>query len=618
VTDDKFLLLKMHGCSKGLSDAALREIADAAELLRCRPGEYLHHAHHTITSVFLLIHGRLSLSLIDVHGNVILQRYQTAGGQFGAVAAALSEPTEMDVIAQEPSTLLRLDYSTALALTKKHEKFRKNFSHLIANQIRGFIYSDKYRRKPTIVSVFHESPASRPLTPRLIRRLLEFGESPCVFSDRTDWEPIDKVTHRALLEGERTLNEEEVRRQLSTWGDNQRVFIDIDAALLAKSASTLFEVSEKLLWCVSPDNWEAAVRRLKEIKAQATGWKDKITVVWLLDGDQQVSPWAPGLMELVSSDFKLSLSQPSQHQRGALANGFERLVHELRGIRIGVALGGGAARGMAHLGVLKALEQNGICVDMIAGTSAGAMTGTLYASGMDADYGIECFMKDLKPSWLFRLLPRGDQWHLLYKYRRGHFDPMLRKYLADSRLEQLPIPMQTVTVDLVSGNSIVRDHGDAVQAVVESINLPVLSAPICREGAVLVDGGLVNNIPADVLVAKGCNFVIAVSVTAKMEQQFAKNRPDTPTAKMKSASTLQTILRSYLVQSKNMNSVGVQPADVVIEPDVTEFELTEFNRTDELAAAGEKATLEVVPKIKKALAQLDHQMFALDGMSGLP
>jgi predicted acylesterase/phospholipase RssA len=186
----------------------------------------------------------------------------------------------------------------------------------------------------------------------------------------------------------------------------------------------------------------------------------------------------------------------------------------------------------------------------------------------------------------------------------------LRKYLSDSRLEQLPIPIHTVTVDLVSGNTVVRDSGDAVHAIVESINLPVLSSPICREGAVLVDGGLVNNVPADVLVAKGCNFIIAVSVTAKMEQIFAKNRPETPTSKMRRASTLQTVLRSYLVQNKNMNSVGVQPADVVIEPDVTQFELTEFNRTDELAAEGEKATLEVVPKIKELLSQLDDKMFS--------
>lgn len=610
MTDDKLLLLKMHGCSKGLSDEALKEIADAAELLQCSPGDYIHHANQRITSVFLIIHGRIKTLMVDVHGNVILQRYHTAGDQVGAIGAALSEPAEVDVIAQVPTTLLRLDYSTALDLAKKHEKFRQNFSKLIANQVRGFLYQNKYRKKPAIVAVFHESSTSRPLTLCLIRRLLELGERPCVFSDRTDWEPIENVRHRSLIEGDRTLEEEELRKQIYTWEDSKRVFIDIDAVLNPESASQIVEFSEKVLWCVSPDNWNSAASRLTAIEAQVPGWKDKISIVWLLDGEHQVAPWAPKLRELAENDFKISFSQPRLHQNRALADGLERLVHELRGIRIGLALGGGAARGMAHLGVLKVLEQNGICIDMIAGTSAGAMTGTIYASGMDADYSIESFMKDLKPSWIFRLLPRGDQWYLLHKYRRGQFDPMLRKYLLDSRLEQLPLPMHTVTVDLVSGNSVVRDRGDAVDSIVESINLPVLSSPICREGAVLVDGGLVNNVPADVLVAKGCNFVIAVSVTAKMEQSFAKNQPNTPTSKMRRASTLQTMLRSYLVQSKNMNSVGVQPADLVIEPDVTQFELTEFNRTDELAAAGEEATLKEISKIKELLSQIDDRMFS--------
>jgi len=610
VTDDKVLLLQMHSCSEGLNDEALVEIANAAELLRYDTGDYIHHANQQITSVFLIIHGRLESLIVGVHGNVLLRRNHTAGDQFGAIGAALSEPTEIDVIARVPSTVLRLDYSTALKLTKKHEKFRQNFSRLIATQVRGFLHPKTSRPKPTIVAIFHESSASRPLTLRLIHRLLALEESPCLFSDRDDWQSIDNVPYRSLLEGDQTLKENEIRKQIHAWKDSERVFIDVDAALNSDTASQVMEFSEKVLWCVSPNNWKSAVTQLSAIESRVPGWKDKISIVWLLDGDHQVAPWAPELSELATNDFKVSFSQPSRHQSRTLVNGLERLVHELRGIRIGLALGGGASRGMAHLGVLKALEQNGICVDMIAGTSAGAMTGTLYASGMDPDYSVESFMEDLKPSWMFRLLPRGDQWYLLYKYRRGQFDPMLRNYLSNSRLEQLPLPMHTVTVDLVSGNSIVREKGDAVHAIVESINLPVLSSPICREGAVLVDGGLVDNIPADILVKKGCNFIIAVSVTAKIEQMFARNRPDTPTAKMKRASTLQTILRSYLVQSMNMNAIGVEPADVVIEPEVTQFELTAFSRTDEIAAAGEKAMLEAVSNTKELLRQLDDKMFS--------
>ena len=177
--------------------------------------------------------------------------------------------------------------------------------------------------------------------------------------------------------------------------------------------------------------------------------------------------------------------------------------------------------------MLKALEQSGIVVDMIAGTSAGAMTGVVYASGLDCDYSAEPFATDLRPSWLFRRMPRGNHLYLLYKYRRGHFDPMLRKYLRDWRLEQLAVPCLSVTVDLVGGNSVVRERGDAAHAMLESINLPVLSVPIVRDGQALIDGGLVNNIPADVLVSLGCNFVIAVSVTAKMETAILRHHSRT-------------------------------------------------------------------------------------------
>jgi predicted acylesterase/phospholipase RssA len=297
----------------------------------------------------------------------------------------------------------------------------------------------------------------------------------------------------------------------------------------------------------------------------------------------------------------------------SLANGLERLLHDLRGVRVGLALGGGGARGMAHLGVLKALEQAGIVVDMIAGTSVGAMTGIIYASGLDPAYGAGQFAADLRPSWIFRHLARGGHWYLLYKYRRGQFDPMLRKYLHDRKLEQLALPCLAITVDLVGANYLVRERGDAVHAILESINLPVLSVPICRNGQALVDGGLVNNIPADVLVSMGCNFVIAVSVTAKVEKQFCDMTADKPTKRGKTPTILQTLLRSLLVQNHSLNAHGIQPADVVIEPDVAGYDLAEFVRAKEFAAIGEAAALEQIPKIKQLLSRLDPQLFRATG-----
>ncbi len=609
MTDDKFLLLRTHPCSRGLDDEVAQEIADATELVRYHSGDVVLRANQVQTTVDLVIHGRLLLKLTDVHGNLIMERFVSRGGQYGGLSAALSEPAPVECIAADPTTILHLDYQVGLELTQKHDAFRQNMMRLLADGVKQTLFSGRTPVKPQLVAMFHQSEKTREFGRKLIKRLVALEEEPCVLTDQLDWEPIENVRHRSVhLQGANRIDEDEARRQINEWSDAPRIIIDVESSLETIRATRILNACDLVLWCVTPATWRESVAKLETIESQAPSWRDKVCVVWLLD-NESVAPVSNELTKLAKRDIKVSFADPGPHQGTAMNQGFERVVHLLRGVQIGVALGGGAARGMAHLGVLKALEQSGIVVDMIAGTSAGAMTGTLFASGMDVDYSVDCFVHDLRPSWLFRHLPSGDQWFLLYKYRRGHFDPMLRKYLHDYQLEQLPVPMNSITVDLISGKVVVRDVGDAVHGIVESINLPVLSAPIIRQGQALVDGGMINNVPADVLVAKGCNFVIAVSVTAKMEMEFARNRPDTPVDNMKSPSTLQTILRTYLVQSASVNALGVQPADIVIEPDVTQFKLTDFVKTDKLSAVGESTTLAEIPKIKGLLLKLDPQLF---------
>src|SRR5262249_58615825 len=129
-----------------------------------------------------------------------------------------------------------------------------------------------------------------------------------------------------------------------------------------------------------------AFRRRAVCGGRGRGWRDKVSTAWLLDGNSPVGPAVPNLGEFACRDFKIAETPPPFPMGRTIAFGLERLVHDLRGVRIGVALGGGAARGMAHLGVLKALEQAGIVVDMIAGTSSGAMTGVVYSFRLDGHY----------------------------------------------------------------------------------------------------------------------------------------------------------------------------------------------------------------------------------------
>jgi NTE family protein len=601
-------LLKVHEYFHGASDDALNDVMRHAQFTNHAAGSLVHEANEVLTKVGFVLSGRLKAARVDKHGVETLFRMFDRGDQFGMMVGALAEPVPIRVIALEPTTVLSLDYEVAMELTLRHPDLRRLWLKSFATKMKHLFLGSTTRRSPMLVGLFHHSPATYGASHRLLNRLRELGENLAVFGDPNAWSGLAGVRFRALKVEGQVLEPEEIRNQVSEWQDATRIVFDVPMDLDQERFVRLMELVDRAIFFVPVAEAEAAVNRLIPFDLPAHGWRDKTSIAWLWDDKWSVVPNVQNLGNIAGRDFKIALTPQPLPWGRALANGMERLVHYLRGIRIGVALGGGGARGMSHLGVLKALEQNGIVVDMIAGTSAGAMTGIFYAYGLDCDYSATQFSSDLRPSWIFRNIPHGSHWYLVYKYRRGQFDPMLRKYLHDHTLEQLAIPCMSVTVDLVEGNSVVREQGDAVHAILESINLPVLSVPICHKGQALIDGGIVNNIPADVLVSKGCNFVIAVSVSAKMEKEFCEISSDKPRPRKKPG-MVQTLLRSLQVQNYNLNAFGVGPADVMIAPDVRGVDLAEFVRAKELAAIGEATALQEIPRIRQLLTRLDPQLF---------
>jgi NTE family protein len=601
-------LLRVHDYFRGVSEEALQDVLQHGQVRYYSAGSVVHEANVALSTVGFVLLGRLKALRVNAHGAESFLRMIERGEQYGMIFGALAEPVPARLVALESTAVLCLDYEQALALPHRYPDLRRVWLQTIAGALRKHFFAAVPRQAPMILALIHESPETRRAAERLMHRLSEIGEKLAVFSDSDEWRGLPGIRFRFLREGGRVLEPDEIRQQVREWQDAGRIIFDISSDKWTDRAVRLLEIVDRAIYFVPAASSADAVRRLQALDLPARGWRDKISIAWLLESDAPVAPAVPNLRDVAARDFKIVNTPPGLPWGRAVAYGLERLVHDLRGVRIGVALGGGAARGMSHLGVLKALEQNGIVVDMIAGTSSGAMTGIVYASGLDPDYSAIQFSRDLRPSWLFRHMPGGEHWYLLWKYRRGQFDPMLRKYLRNWKLEQLVVPCVSVTVDLVAGTSVVREQGDAIHAILESINLPVLSTPIRRNGQALIDGGLVNNIPADVLVARGCNFVIAVSVTAKLEKQFCHITPDSPMPRKK-PTVVQTLLRSLQVQNHNLNALGVQPAEVMIAPDVTGFELTAFTRTQELAAIGEEAALEQIPNIQRLLARLDPQIF---------
>ena len=586
--------------AKGLSEETLMAITKAAEWVAFDTDEVVMQVDAEIIHAIFFLSGRLQAALYDSLGKEIRKDTLARGSILGLFAIGLSERSHVQAVATEPTTAIRLIRSELLQLTAKHPDFQLAMFCAAANIHKRYIMVDRSLPKPSVVGIVHHAPATRPITDRLARRLRDLDETPCIIGDDERWKPEGDIPFQ-LLETDTQ------ESRLRGWAADRRLLIDVRDDHPLEATERLLRFVDTALWCVRPQDVVEVLPLLQALEKSVHGWRDKIRIVWLLDRSTPTAPYVPALDELVKRDFKLSFDAPRANQGSLLQHGLERIVHHLRGIQIGLALGGGAARGMAHLGVFKALEQGGIYVDMVAGTSAGAMTGTLYAAGFDPGYCIHTFTTDLRPSWFFRQLPSGGYWYLLYKYRRHKFDPMLRKYLGALRMEQLTLPMFTIGVDLVEGAPLVRGTGDATAAVLESINLPPLALPIIESDQMLVDGGLLNNVPADVLVAKGCNFVIASTVTAQLEKTFGI--PKRHTLHGRAASTMKVVMRQNMIQHHRMNAVGVRPADFVIAPNVTAFDISEFTRADEMARIGEATTAATIGDLHKMLHRLDAQLF---------
>jgi NTE family protein len=590
--------------AKGLSEETFAALTNTAEWVEFRAGDKVIEVDSEISHVSFLITGRMQATLYDMLGKEILKDTLARGSVIGLFALGLSDRSHLEVQATEHSTAIRLTLSDLLQLTAKHADFQLAMFRLAASRFKQYVMDvDRSLPKPSVVGIVHHTEASRPLTGRLASRLQELDESLCIAGDDERWKSDGNIPFMLLV------GDDERQSIPKDWAEHRRLLVDVRADHSPDAMMRFLNYVDVALWCVRPQDAHVAVGLLLELEKSVPRWRDKIRIVWLLDANAPFAPYLQKLHELAERDFKLTFDARGANQSSLLQQGVERIVHHLRGIQIGLALGGGAARGMAHLGVLKVLEQNGIYIDMLAGTSAGALTGGMYAAGLDPNYIIHRFKIELQPSWLFRQLPGGGYWYLLYKYRRNQFETMLRKYLGRARMEQLILPLFAISVDLVEGEPLVREVGDATVSVLESINLPPLSLPIVRSGEALVDGGLLNNIPANVLVSKGCNFVIASTVTAKLEKDFAEIRSKGSPRKSRFFSTIQVIMRQTMIQGYSMNSVGIQPADFVLAPDVTSFDISEFTRADEMALIGEATANANVTKLRHMLNKLDPKLF---------
>ena len=286
--------------------------------------------------------------------------------------------------------------------------------------------------------------------------------------------------------------------------------------------------------------------------------------------------------------------------------------------RIGLALAGGGARGGAHVGVLKVLEQLHVPIDCIAGTSMGALVGGGYASGMSATE-IEQFLKSvdwkavvggvgsrpLEPVEQKRFNDRSGSLELGWKQGRvvppsgliatSRIENVLRVYVAKARgvadFDQLPIPYRAVATDMLSGNMVVLDHGDIAAAMRASMAIPGAFSPVVTDKYLLADGFVVRNLPIDVVRDTCADIVIAVNLL----------KPTVTREQLVGPATLISRSNDVMMEANERLQLQTLTArDILIDVDLGDIGSTQFERTVETIALGEKAA----QAMAKQLAQL--------------
>jgi NTE family protein len=283
-------------------------------------------------------------------------------------------------------------------------------------------------------------------------------------------------------------------------------------------------------------------------------------------------------------------------------------------LKVGLALGGGGARGLAHIGVLKVLKRENIPIDLIVGTSMGAIIGAAYAlkkdistlekivekyskigvfninlsfsekEKKDKPYFFKKMSDFLKKVYAFNLELRRE-----YLNDGEDLKKIINDLVGDKVFADTKIPFAAVAADLIKGEKVILNQGKLFNALLASASIPGIFPPIILDGKTLVDGGIVDVVPIETARSLGANFIIAVNVSPTLKKRF------------EFSNAIEILFRSDSITSNELIKLQLSSADLVITPKVGRFHWSNFSKPEKCIREGEIAAQNVLSELKKKL-----------------
>ncbi len=300
----------------------------------------------------------------------------------------------------------------------------------------------------------------------------------------------------------------------------------------------------------------------------------------------------------------------------------ERLTRRITNQSLGVVLSGGGARGLAHIGAVQALEEHGLALDRFGGTSFGAFVGALYASGLSTDEVMSLCRREFVERRPFSdyTVPRVS----LLRGKRAF--SVLKRLFGPAQIEELPLSWYSVSADLLNAEAVIHRRGPVADAVMASASLPGLAPPRVSADRILVDGGVLNNLPIDAMADTGEGPVVAIDVMKRwgdhwQQRQRQRRRRDrwftsTSDDGMPPPTIAETISAVSSLGSRQLAERTRGQAALTVVPDLADFELLDWKRLEEIVEAGRRATvaaLEAMPGDALGQGGADHDLIANTG-----
>jgi len=650
---DKNLILNQLPLFSELSKKEKRIVFERSELVEYKKDQVIYHEGKPACAFYYLVTGRVKIFTKDSEGKENILEYLHRGKYFGIISLLTGDPHSVTAQAINDSILLKIEREDFDYLLKKIPKLAVDLSLTLSRRLKKKDIHQKCIFESTILAVYSNQESVGKITYAVNLALgLKKGTNKNVIilelntskfdisgllglpedSGSIDLESfsfdygnlIDSILKYRLLDidilnikyKKRFLTSREKISAILTLLTNDYHFVIVDLA--SDYDETIFEVlnqSDSIHIISSPrrEDLGQTYKMIQEIKQRIRYKESKIKII--------ISEFIGGetthleRIKILKHPIYATLpkSETREKERAILeypeteyAKTIRRISRETGDVLVGLALGVGAAYGLTHIGVLRVIEEENIPIDIVSGSSIGALIGSLWAIGKNSKEIEEVFKSEFsQPKNIFKLLDLGIPKAGFIRGKK--IKELLEKYLQNKTFYDLKLPLKILSCDVKRKISKVIDRGNLAEAVMASCAMPGVFRPVRFKEELLLDGGILDPLPTDILVKTGVKKIIAVNVTPSakdiLERVKEKKLPVEMPRKIDIFKTniLDMIFSSIELMQAEIEKVQATLADIVLHPDLSDLNWLEFHKVEEFVKRGKKVIIENLEEIKRAI-----------------